>query len=245
MKLISLNIWRGKQFKPLINFLKTQSKDTDIFCLQEVFDNPPGSPIIGKEARLNIYSEIKEALPNFEGHHNLPAQENEEIIVIFTRNSIEVKKINEVYIYRSRNSMVNNDPTTLGINVQYIQFKYNAKNFTICNLHGHWVPNYKGDNPARLEQSENLNKFLDNIEGAKVVCGDFNLAPDTKSMLILEKNMTNLIKKYGVTTTRNHFYNKPDKFADYILISPEVNIKDFKVLQDTVSDHLPLLIEFD
>jgi len=37
---------------------------------------------------------------------------------------------------------------------------------------------------------------------------------------------------------------KSEKFADYVFVSPEVTVKDFMVLQDQVSDHLPLWVEF-
>ena len=57
--------------------------------------------------------------------------------------------------------------------------------------------------------------------------------------------MKNLIKEYKVTTTRSHFYTKEHKFADYILVSPEIEVKKFEVIQDVVSDHLPLMLEFD
>ncbi|MBP8994985.1 MAG: hypothetical protein KBG30_14410 [Bacteroidales bacterium] len=86
---------------------------------------------------------------------------------------------------------------------------------------------------------------MDNFNGAKILCGDFNVAPDTKSMEILETSMNNLVKEYKVTTTRSHLYTKEHKFADYILVSPEIKVKKFEVIQDVVSDHLPLMLEFD
>jgi endonuclease/exonuclease/phosphatase family metal-dependent hydrolase len=56
--------------------------------------------------------------------------------------------------------------------------------------------------------------------------------------------MTNLVTKFGVTSTRSSHYLKEEKFADYILVSPHVEVNDFQVLQEEVSDHLPLLLEF-
>ncbi len=56
--------------------------------------------------------------------------------------------------------------------------------------------------------------------------------------------MRNLVKEYRVTSTRSQLYKKPDKFADYILVSPEVIVEDFKVLEEEMSDHLPLLLTF-
>ncbi len=38
MKLISLNVWAGRKFEELLDFIKQQSLDADIFCLQEVFE---------------------------------------------------------------------------------------------------------------------------------------------------------------------------------------------------------------
>ena len=57
MKLITLNVWGGKVFEPLMDFFKKRAGDTDIFCLQEVFDNPPHikSQVQTKTAKENIY----------------------------------------------------------------------------------------------------------------------------------------------------------------------------------------------
>jgi endonuclease/exonuclease/phosphatase family metal-dependent hydrolase len=82
------------------------------------------------------------------------------------------------------------------------------------------------------------------VPPSRILCGDFNLLPNTDSLTILEQGMRNLIKEYPVTSTRSRFYEKPDKFADYILVSPEVVVEDFQVLDEAVSDHLPLLLEF-
>ncbi len=244
MKLITLNIWGGKIFQPLINFLREHSKEIDIFCLQEVFNNPSDvKSVVQQEAKEDIYSDIKEILPQFDGYF-APTQDNEESLTIFIRKTISITKKGDIFVYRWRNAMVSNDASTYGINVQYIEFTQNNKKYTVCNLHGHWTPDSKGDNPARLEQSQNIRKFLNSIKGAKILCGDFNLLPDTQSMKILEEGMKNLVKEYRITSTRSHLYTKDIKFADYILVSPEIQVKDFKVLNDVVSDHLPLLLDF-
>ena len=79
----------------------------------------------------------------------------------------------------------------------------------------------------------------------KILCGDFNLLPNTESLAILSEDMKNLVKDFDITSTRSKLYTKPEKFADYILVSPDVSVKKFTVMQDEVSDHLPLLLEFD
>jgi len=42
-----------------------------------------------------------------------------------------------------------------------------------------------------------------------------------------------------------HHYTKTEKFADYVLTSPNIQVIDFQVLPDAVSDHSPLQVEFN
>jgi hypothetical protein len=48
--------------------------------------------------------------------------------------------------------------------------------------------------------------------------------------------MINLVKDYNVTSTRSSHYPKEEKFADYIFVSKDIEVKDFKVLPDEVND---------
>lgn len=244
MKLITLNIWGGRVYEPLIEFLKKYSREIDIFCFQENFDNPPGhGSTIQPEKRQDIDQDIRKILNDFNGWL-APMQDREESPAMYVRKNISIQNRGEEFVYRWKNAMVGGDASTYGINIQYAQIERDRKQYTICNMHGHWTPNFKGDNEARLEQSRNVVRFLDQISGPKILCGDFNMNPDTESMKILEEKMRNLIKEYGVTSTRSRFHDYGSQFADYIMISSEIIVKDFKVIQDVVSDHLPLLLEF-
>src|SRR3989304_780654 len=49
------------------------------------------------------------------------------------------------------------------------------------------------------------------FNGQKILCGDFNLNPDTKSLNILDRGMKNLIKEYKVKSTRSGLYKKDQK----------------------------------
>ncbi len=69
MKLIFLNIWGARIFNPLMDFTQRHSQDTDIFCLQEVFDNESGVPNkIRKETRLDIFSDLNDILLDFNSY---------------------------------------------------------------------------------------------------------------------------------------------------------------------------------
>ena len=65
MKLITLNVWGGKLYEPLINFVKDNSPDTDIFCFQDMLfgSKPEFSPV--QKGRINLFEEIQKVLKNF------------------------------------------------------------------------------------------------------------------------------------------------------------------------------------
>src|SRR5437870_1842324 len=69
MKLISLNTWGGKLYKPLINFIKENSSGTDIFCFQEVFKTTSDVEVL-YERRMNLFEDISQILVNHKGYYS-------------------------------------------------------------------------------------------------------------------------------------------------------------------------------
>jgi endonuclease/exonuclease/phosphatase family metal-dependent hydrolase len=102
----------------------------------------------------------------------------------------------------------------------------------------------KGDSVERVNQSLKIKNFLDFVNGHKILCGDFNLRPGTKSLEILSQGMNDHIKINGVQSTRTSFYPGPERFADYIFTSKDINVKSFQVLAEEVLDHAALQIDF-
>ncbi len=240
MKLISLNIWGGKVFEPLINFIKQEYKTTDIFCFQEVFNE--GYKPVYEGARLNVFSEIASTITGFKGYFS-PCQDNFGL-GCFVKGNLKAA-VEDVFIYGEKDRMIKDDKSTIPRNLQIIKPALKDKDLTLFNYHGIWRPESKSDDADRLEASDKIKKIMQNNPGAKILCGDFNLLPDTKSLAILEDGMTNLIKKFNIKSTRSKLYTKEHKFADYMIVSPDVKVINFEVLRDVVSDHLPLLLKFE
>lgn len=192
---------------------------------------------------MDLFDKLQSIFENHEGFFN-PLQDNEEGSATFIKKGIEIKETGERFVFRWKNSMKNNDARTLGRLIQYSKVTKKNKSYLIANFHGLWDGKGKVDTSDRLQQSKNIRNFLEKFNVPKILCGDFNLLPNTESLSILEKGYINLIKKYGITSTRSRFYERPDKFADYILVSPEIIVTNFEVLNAEVSDHLPLYLEF-
>lgn len=241
MKLITLNIWGGHINQPLLAFIKA-CQDIDIFCFQEVYHKAEKK--ISSEDRpvnLNVFAELQQLLPQHIGYFR-PVVNNIYGIGMFVKNNITVLGEGDITIHENPN-YPGLGPTH-SRNLQWLKCSIGDEHYSILNVHGLWNGKGKTDDADRVAQSLRIRLFMDSIDTPKILCGDFNLRPDIESMKILEQGMNNLIKTYKVTSTRTSLYPKPEKFADYILTSPEITVNRFEVLKEEVSDHSPLLLDF-
>ncbi len=258
MKLISLNTWGGKLFEPLIEFIKENASDTDIFCFQEVFSTTSNHQT-EMGFRLNLYQKLQKILPNHNSFFD-PCLDNyiagsfqKNLVdfnlswgqVTFVSKQFTVASQGDFFVYGSKDSFNPEYENTVPRNVQFLSFVTAGERYTVCNLHGIWVRGPKIDIPARIKQSERIKTFLDQQKGERILVGDFNLDMNTQSIRILEENLVNLVKEYKIPTTRSKHYDKTDdKFADYTFVSNDVKVKSFKVPEIEISDHLPMILEF-
>jgi hypothetical protein len=252
MNLITLNLWGGQIYEPLMAFLESHAHATDIFCFQEMLfgSQPEFTPV--HKARMNLSAEIEQCLSGFmvftypappEADHfqSEPLPKNMQVgQAIFVKNSLAVTDRGSFRTYEKLplDTVYGGKGTGNG---QWVRIG----DITILNVHGIWQQGTnKVDTPARIQQSQIINEFLRECPGKKIVCGDFNLIPTGEAMKTLEQSMENLITKFGIASTRSDLYTKPEKFADYVLVSPDIIVEDFSALQDVVSDHLPLRLIF-
>lgn len=124
----------------------------------------------------------------------------------------------------------------------------NGKPLQILNLHGIWTADKNGDERT-LAQTRYIVDAAKRNDIATIIVGDFNLLPDSASLQGLNDNFRNLISDYGITTTRPKFKDNlesgGDKVIDYIFVNQHIDVKDFRVPQTDVSDHLPLILDFE
>jgi len=258
MRLLSLNLWGGRQGNLLFDYLKQQAATTDIFCFQEVFSTQ--SEIKNyKSARINLFGELCSLLTGYQPLFSKTYTgwvdrqpvgfEVAEGQAMFVKKPIAIREHGQIYIHGSEITQITPDFTNEPKDLQYQILNFGGGDFMIANVHGMWHPGEKLDTPQRLEQSKKIRALTDSFAGPKIVCGDFNLMPGTASVKILEENLVNLIKQYNITNTRNEVswkeFGTKQHFADYTFVSPEVKVTSFEVPYNLVSDHLPLVLNFD
>ncbi|MDB5244360.1 MAG: hypothetical protein JWN18_230 [Parcubacteria group bacterium] len=240
MKLITLNTWGGRIGKPFIEFIKSH-QDVDIFCFQEIYENAKEvMEAVYPNDMFDQFSDLQELLPHHQGFFR-PVLHGVYGIATFIKKDISLIEEGELFIHYSASETITDGHHSR--NLQWVKFNLNGKVFTVINVHGLWNGKGKSDTPERIVQSNVIKEFMNKAEGEKILAGDFNLNPDTESIDIIAKGMRNLITENAITSTRTSLYEKQGKFADYIFISPDIHVKDFKVLPEEVSDHSALYLE--
>lgn len=253
MKIVTLNTWGGRAGKNgLLAFFEKYKEEVDIFCLQEIWSaaynhldghKAGGKEIDHSEIMVNGFQEISALLSEFTPHFR-PHHGDHYGLLILVKKGIQVEIEGEIFVHKYKGYVPDGDVGNHARNVQFVTMRFNGAPLTVANFHGLWNGQGKGDSEDRLNQSNKIKEFIKTREGNVVLCGDFNLRPDTQSIQIIESTgLKNLIKENGITNTRTSHYTKSEKFADYVFISPSLTVKDFKVLPDEVSDHAPLMLE--
>ena len=249
MKILCLNTWGGKLAKPLLDFV-AHHKDVDVFCFQEVY-NGPERPVKENEPAPDLFTKIQEALPDHVGFFSEAVFDKVWAhapygIATFVKKDISVISQRTIEIFQLE------DAKRIGLKeglelwnrlMDETTLVHNEKELTVFNLHGIFTGGDMSDCAGRSEQTRIIRRYTDEIKGEKLLCGDLNMNPDTECFKNLKQNLRDLIDEFGITTTRNKYYSNDLKFADYILLSPSLEVKKFEVLEDEVSDHLPLLLE--
>ncbi|MEN9557867.1 MAG: hypothetical protein RL141_236 [Candidatus Parcubacteria bacterium] len=246
MRLITLNTWGGRVTKELLDFLARHEATTDLFCFQEVYHRATHTHMEqgGMDPDLTLYDDMEKALPNHQGYFR-PQYLETYGLAMFVKKNIAVAAEDEHFVHHHKGFIPEEIVGHHARNVQSVSIKQQDGDLHIFNFHGLWNGGGKGDSEPRLEQSRKLAEYIKGFTGKKILCGDFNLLPDTESLKLIEQiPLRNLVKEYGVTSTRTSYYEKENRFADYILVNEGVNVIDFNVLPDEVSDHSPLFIEF-
>ena len=250
MRLLSLNCWGAKQGELFFSYIASQAENTDIFCLQEVYRS--GSDVKEYQGcRTNLFSELSSILKEHHAYFSVLCAgfcNGERVdfpveygLATFVRKSLASKLVQAVPIVPE--SMSIDDGRAL----QHVEVQL-SRPLSVYNFHGLALPGDKLDTPERLMQSRLIVEALSANKLPKILCGDFNLMPETQSIQLLERGTRNLIKDYGIKNTRNEIswalYKNRQYFADYTFVSPEIKVQGFEVPYNLASDHLPMVLEF-
>jgi endonuclease/exonuclease/phosphatase family metal-dependent hydrolase len=265
LRIVSLNAWGGRVHQPLMRYLT--DVDADILCLQEVVRTPASRAdwLVYRDAdvelpqRANLYEEIRATLPDhdaffapvargelFDGETSVPSEFG---LATFVRRSIPVigQAMDFIHDAFSANGW-GEHPRSRNAHCLRLFDHVSGKPITVCQLHGLRDPAGKHDTPARIAQADALVDLIGKVwkgDERLVVCGDFNVLPDNVTFERLAVlGLADLVTGRGFTDTRTSLYQKPGRYADYMLVTGDVEVASFEVVETPeVSDHRALVIE--
>lgn len=265
VKLISLNVGLfEKNNDRLEKFFKKEK--ADIVCLQEATRTTHDTRNLDYISVNPIYSATKDLKYSFYSpmwiidHFRQSNFHGRKEFVVEFDGFLEFGYLTKsrYQILRGKNVFIENDlvygmdwstwPEVDSRSVQVIDlFIEDQKMVRILNLHGRWSRGKKGS--QKTKEACRMIKDLANESGIpSIICGDFNLFPDTESMNVLNSSFRSLVDEYNIKTTRpssNELHDKKRNVVDYIFVSEGIIVNEFKVIDSDVSDHLPLVIDFD
>lgn len=90
---------------------------------------------------------------------------------------------------------------------------------------------------ARARQVTALIAVIEERGRPVIVMGDFNDDWYDKDSAVRLLGETLQLKPHGVRCEECHTHRRMKNFVDWILVSPELSIEDFRILDDEISDH--------
>jgi endonuclease/exonuclease/phosphatase family metal-dependent hydrolase len=266
MRLLSLNVAlfeaNNKQLSTFIS-----KGNFDILCLQEVTEkidltaNPEyvSKNVIDKTTKELEYSAFDPILRLRECHLlNFHKKKNFDFdfggflnignyvkskYKIIKKSNVFVKKYSEITITDWKNW-----PNNQSRAVQILDLLLpNSKKIRILNHHGIWTKEKIGNDETE-KACKMILALAKEVNYPSIIAGDFNLFPETQSMRIFYKDFISLVDTHSIKTTRpksNELSHLEKNIVDYILVSKHIKIRSFEVLDSEVSDHLPLILDFE
>jgi endonuclease/exonuclease/phosphatase family metal-dependent hydrolase len=239
----------------------------DILCLQEVVHTPiatkewltyrDGDHVLSQ--RANFFLDVCRALPEHVGIFCPAAQgvlwdEDTKIpsqwgLATFVHKSLPIIAQLQDFVHKSFSPYdYGEHPRSRSAHVVKIYNYHLNSGVVVAHMHGLRDLQGKVDTPERAKQAHRFLSMVKNIaeDGEPtIVCGDFNVKPESETLNILtQAGFTELVTTRTTKGTRSSYYKKPNRYADYILVNEHVNITDFKVVHDPeVSDHCPIVLE--
>ena len=259
LRIISLNLWGGLALDPLLDFVRQQAPRADLFCFQEAIAAPE---LLRLKCgfHITLYADLAAALPEFEGAFDPVVswpertEDGREIqvpfgLATFARRTLPISARRAAWILDHQDTL----DAVPGLHpivrwLQVTEVRVPSGTLLVANYHGNARPGTKLDSDERLEQSRAIRRVLDAHDGPVALVGDFNLLPETESVHLLERGLRNLVIERKIPATRsrlNPYYGTPQEqpHADYVFISPELQVADFVVPDVQISDHLPMILD--
>lgn len=267
MRLICLNAWGGNLYEPLAAYI--ESVRADILCLQEVTwaVEPTPEKVFFRNHGFDLpqhedlFAALSKILPDHQGQF-LPASQGDVVdedgngylsrfgIATFIHRDFAITGQSHGFVHGAYIADGwGTPPVPRNMHALRLVDLDTGRPFIVAHLHGLRDPAGKHDTPDRVRQAERIVELLLALrrnDEPVVLCGDLNLLPESATFdRLAELGLRDLVTGNGFTDTRTSLYEKPGRYADYLLATPGIKVQHFDVVAEPeVSDHRALLLDF-
>lgn len=251
IKIIQINIYKGRYLDSLVDFLKDE--DPDFITMQEV---TAGGFNLCEDKYANVFDILRDKLGMYgEYHGDLKLKGDRSASfgnAIFAKSRIVDKHVLVLKKFRPITNLELDGKSgeireLIDRHLLDTVVNFHGSDIHIISWHGAWTAP-PSDTQETLRQAKLVYKYLAGINGPFILGGDLNAVIGSKTIDMLGKVANNLMLGTNVKMTTNVKVHKiaPRGFlVDYVFVSKEFKVKSVTIPQITVSDHLPVVAELE
>ena len=248
LKIIQINIFKGKYLDNLVQFLKVE--DADFITMQEV----SRGIVSNHTSSVDIFSYLMDTLGlNGVFHNDVEVVGHPDVLHgngVLTK--YRILESSQIPLKRNRPLTVREFGDRKFFPVfprSIVDAKVDVSGALIhaLSLHGAWTAP-PTDNAETLRQSELIAKHLKSLDEPFIMGADMNTTPKMQVIKLIEKAAQNFMKGSGIKRTTHPQVHKvayKELLVDYIFASKEFKRLSIKAPAVLVSDHLPVVAEVE
>ncbi|MEI6183844.1 MAG: endonuclease/exonuclease/phosphatase family protein [Polynucleobacter sp.] len=234
------NIWYKEDLLKVAEFIK--STKADVICLQELSIDNPDQTV--KDGVRHIAEKLGYYIQKCE--ISIDASEMKLANAIFSKYPI--KNSRNVWINKPTGSGHYDDEYRAYVEAE---LDIDGNTVTVGTVHMSYTNAFKPTG-RKLEETKSLISAIQNNKSSFILTGDFNAKPDSEVI----ESISELLENAGPNSKENTWTTKPfsydgfeantlDLRFDYIFSTCDLVVKQIEVLKTELSDHLPILAEFE
>lgn len=239
---MTLNVWQGRLERVLLKHLETLN--IDFACMQEAVDYGARSGGLVSSYQ-NIGDSLKLDQQFFSPLTAMKLGAKDLVFGNVIYSNIPFSSTSTTFTRGEYKDNFDFDADDYNIRAfQHVELLVDGKTLHLLNHHGHHIDAHKLGDEETLRQATQITDYIKQLEGAVVLCGDFNLAPESESIQLLSKQLRNLSSEYSLHTTRSALTYK-NEVCDYVFVNDHILVNDFAMDETIISDHNALILDFD
>ncbi len=241
MRILQLNVWDGRVKGALINYLS--ENQFDAICMQEAVwleedDGGAHSGFFAMLSDIQAASGLKysSCSPNWSIKSFLGYTLYQGNVILSREKIVDEKK-----------TVVFDGATEIKTKQDFYDHCYTAQmvklesGLNIANYHGYWQNQPLG-NEDTVKAMKNAVSLVKAADGPLVMCGDLNIVHEAPAMRELDF-LRDLTEEYHVDNTLAGLKYGGKVACDHILVSKDITVSSFEVVDKIISDHKGLILE--